>query len=291
MILPPQLVGRLPYRLLRALRIRTRAVNGGSLIVPVLGAMRLPEGAHHDRWRPALFRRLASLVPGTFVDIGANLGQTLLDAREAMPNEAYVGFEPNPVCVDYLSELIDANGMANCTIIPVGVSDHDGIVTLYRDPENHGDQCATIRPDLRPGRPVRSSFVPVQRFDALRESLGLGQVGLIKIDVEGAELEVLRGMEATLSACRPVVLCEVLTADSRADLAAAAVRNAELAELLRDLGYRVLQLLKLPDESAIVGVRSLEAFPAEVWKQENKHLCDYLFCPDELVDNVRAALP
>ncbi|MDH8249875.1 FkbM family methyltransferase, partial [Klebsiella pneumoniae] len=55
------------------------------------------------------------------------------------------------------------------------------------------------------------------RFDDIRAALQIGKIGLLKIDVEGAELPVLRGMEASIVKDRPWILCEVLHRDFRAE--------------------------------------------------------------------------
>ena len=63
----------------------------------------------------------------TFIDIGVNLGQTLLKVKSIVPKINFVGFEPNPACVNYLEELIRLNGITNCKIYPFGLYTETGV--------------------------------------------------------------------------------------------------------------------------------------------------------------------
>ncbi len=65
---------------------------------------------------------------------------------------------------------------------------------LAKDPRT--DSSASIEIELRPGREWDVQFVACYRFDDIRSQIGIGDIGLMKIDVEGAELSVLRGDES-----------------------------------------------------------------------------------------------
>ena len=58
-----------------------------------------------------VIQRLFKLKSGAFIDVGVNLGQTLLKVAAIDPGRAYVGFEPNPACVDYVWKLIETNNL------------------------------------------------------------------------------------------------------------------------------------------------------------------------------------
>ena len=60
-------------------------------------------------WKTDLIKRLVSPDDGAFIDVGANVGQTLLDILSSHPTAQYIGFEPNPSCVFYLQSLIKLN--------------------------------------------------------------------------------------------------------------------------------------------------------------------------------------
>jgi hypothetical protein len=138
-----------------------------------------------------------------------------------------------------------------------------------------------VQRDLRPGRKYDSSYVPCLRFDTVRDALKLDHIDLVKIDVEGGELEVVTGMEHTLESIRPIILCEVLSTDSAADIRISTSRNEELIRRLTRSGYSVWQLVKSDDLKDVQSIRHISEFPREYWSPANAELCDYLFLPRE----------
>src|ERR1700682_1074969 len=64
-------------------------------------------------WKTEVIGRLASSDRGTFLDVGVNVGQTLLDVCVTNPSARYLGFEPNISNVFYLREMIRANSLSS----------------------------------------------------------------------------------------------------------------------------------------------------------------------------------
>ena len=104
---------------------------------------------------------------------------------------------------------------------------------------------------------------------------------VVKIDVEGAELDVTIGMEARLESSRPFVLCEVLHAHSLEQLALMEQRNCALMRLLASHRYEVLRLLKDDQWASVVGIEPVSAFPNETYRWDSQSVCDYVFTPKE----------
>src|SRR5262249_34906377 len=112
--------------------------------------------------------------------------------------------------------------------------------------------------------------------------LAIGDIALIKIDVEGGEMEVLSGMKDTLRTKRPWVICEVLHRDPLADETAYRERLASLEALLREGNFRIYRIVRTRDESTVEDIVPVETLPVVVWGEKSNIQCDYLFCPSEI---------
>jgi FkbM family methyltransferase len=241
--------------------------------VPVVGP-----GPHvwltwRPNWKAELIARVLEDRHGAFIDVGANVGHTLLDFLWCRTSCPYVGFEPNAECAGFLQQLIFENTLANCAVVPVGLADRAAVVKLFVP---LGDSSSgTMLAKLRPGRPEREIFVSCVPFDDVWQTMGNPPISLVKIDVEGAELEVLTGMSGALSEQRPPVLCEVLHADARADLDAYAERTRALSRLLADADYLAYRVVK--QGSSYAGLERVDGFPVWRWDQLRAEACDYLF--------------
>jgi len=272
----------LPHRLRGLINLRVRVkLNEQELVIPASMADGFQNVFWTKSWKAEVIERLVDDDIGVFIDVGANVGQTLLDLYLTRPRTRYIGFEPNVACVGYLKELIQVNSFQNCQIIPVGLAEESMCRPLFRHKYAPTDPCGSIISSLRPSRSFNIDIVPCFRFDDVRRGLDLGEISFVKIDVEGAELETLTGMRMCLQECRPLVLCEVLFTDSKADLLTTKLRNDKLMQLLKDTRYKVQQLIKSADGVHVVMARKIQEFPSAYWTDENKELCDYLFVPEE----------
>lgn len=132
------------------------------------------------------------LKPGmTMVDIGAHLGYyTLLAALKVGKEGRVFAFEPDPYYFQFLTRNLKLNGIKECVYTyQMAVADKDGTTTFF--------------PDRSDGRgnlyvPViytRKIIVPTVALDSFFERLGWPKVDPIKIDVEGAEEAVFKGMK------------------------------------------------------------------------------------------------
>jgi FkbM family methyltransferase len=191
----------------------------------------------HEPWMGSLLKKILPLKEGEFVDVGANAGQTLLRYKSLCPKGVYVGFEPNYYAAAYVQDIIDLNGWRESIVVPAGIGDRNVISPLLL--ANPSDLCATLVPQAQdPGPPAQSRRVLIL---AAEEAFALADVqdpAIIKIDVEGFEAEVLRGLAPVLRRAQPVVICEVLGSGDKETLRA---RNATIEDTLRDSGYSILK--------------------------------------------------
>ncbi len=244
-----------------------------------------------ELWMVDALSRLVKQRPtGLFIDIGVNLGQTLLKFKSVAPDYPYLGFEPNPFCIRYTQQLIELNQFDDTRLIPTGLSSQPGIVRFIADSE--ADAAGSIITDLRPDKKIqREQFIPVFALDDILPGLTDEAPSLIKIDVEGAELEVIAGMQATLKRDRPIVLCEVLHAHSEHQLEMLQQRNAQLYQYLTDLDYQVYQWIKNESADRIQCIKPVTEFNLAIWNPATSPaVCDYVFIPQETADTVLAQL-
>jgi FkbM family methyltransferase len=256
-------------------------VNGTKVLISV--DVRTKELIHWGRsWRTQLVNKILRVNPGLFLDVGANIGQTLLDYCAATVRMGYVGFEPSLQSASCLATLIDDNSLSDCIVVPVALSDQDSVLSLYRDPTYVTDSAATLIAELRPCRPSYRECVACYRFDNIRETVSAATpVGLVKIDVEGSESAVLEGMTQTLRSDRPLILCEVLDRDVLADEQTHAERRAILVNQLQGLDYAIIKIEQGDAGAAVKGLTVVDAFPNRVWSDRSPFECEFLFVPQE----------
>jgi len=208
-------------------------VRGKRFRVPIWGGIEVP-GIRSTR-KTEIIARYAR-PGGVFIDVGVNLGQTLIDAKLNFPEIAYVGFEPNPICVAYVRQLVSANRFQDCALIPAGLSDRAGLVRLHSAPNQVVDHASTLIESLRPQK-TAAQFVTTLVFDDVFREISAAPIGFVKIDVEGAELDVLKGMKSILAQDLPPIFCEVLPNAGGRDHTETESRRSELLALTRALGY------------------------------------------------------
>jgi FkbM family methyltransferase len=244
-----------------------------------------------EAWKEVIYRDLPETPNGLFIDIGANLGQTLIDLRMVAWDRPYLGFEPNPDCLHYMYKLIYKNEFRFVELVAVGIGASAGILSLYLPKGRSTDSTATLIGNLRPGRDYQVRQVPIIDGAQLTTLVGGRPIGLVKIDVEGAELEVITGLRDLLQQQRPPVLCEVLFTDPKASLEHSRERNQALESVLRDIDYRILQIRKSSDLQQVESLSPIETFPTDHYRPDNAALCDYLLLPRERADSLVARVP
>lgn len=182
-------------------------------------------------WDPHVEACIRSILrPGqAAIDVGANLGYfTAVLAQCVGPTGRVWSFEPVPETYELLTLCTSLNDYAHVTPIRVALGAANGSTEITYDRRHSG--IATMHPDHVGGDAQR---VEIRSLDTLIET---GEVqrrpDLIKVDVEGHELDVLRGARQTIAEAAPAIVFELNERAARA----AGWTLAELAELLLSLG-------------------------------------------------------
>ncbi|MGF6769210.1 FkbM family methyltransferase [Paraburkholderia sp. GAS199] len=152
----------------------------------------------------AVLRQLL-VQPGIVVEVGANIGvHTVMLAREALARrQVLVAFEPQPVIFQNLCANLAANGVRNVLAWPYACGTTPGTLHFvqpdYDAPGNFGGVAMLTEAT------ANTTPVPCVRLDDVLRS---HTVGLLKLDIEGFELNALQGAEETIARSRPTIYVE-----------------------------------------------------------------------------------
>lgn len=138
------------------------------------------------------------------LDIGVNIGWTFLNLAQVAKHGKVFGFEPDPYNFERCSENISLNNFTNVRAFPVGLGNANLEVNMeIRSSLNRGGNR------IAPNRTSSSQPVQIVKLDGFVPVQELNSIDLIKIDVEGYELNVLRGAEALLKHYKPILFIEL----------------------------------------------------------------------------------
>ncbi len=213
---------------------------------------------------------IIKIQDGSFVDIGANIGQTLIQVKSILKHTDYIAIEPNPACIYYLIQLVKKNKLENVQLFSGALSQEASFRNLFFFKDSITDTCATIIKNFRPqSDAIAPQIVPTIKWSTISNFLEIKDMAYVKIDVEGAELEVVRSLMGSIQRHKPIVFIEVLTSNSQTRT----MRQKELSSLFTHLGYRILRIIK--------NQRGLERLVSCAGFQANKDPgnCDYLTYP------------
>ena len=159
------------------------------------------------------------------IDVGAFIGRYAITAAKAVgPDGLVVAIEPHPTNFKILMKNVRLNRLNNVICLNCAAWDRDGHLTLYESAwSGHHSLLAQ----------VAKGYIKVRakKLDSIAEELGLGKVDWAKIDVEGAELRVLKGMRNILRQNRGRLKLMIEVHGSE--------RARRCEEELRALGYKV----------------------------------------------------
>lgn len=147
-----------------------------------------------------LLQRLAVAGFSVAFDVGANGGDWSMAALRVWPSVTVHAFEVAPPTCAVLRRAIDAAGLSSRTRLnEFGLSDATGTERLYCFPGSAELTCDRPRHE---GRPFETFQGRMLRGDEYVAQAGVTRIDFLKIDVEGAEYKVLRGLSQTLAAGR-----------------------------------------------------------------------------------------
>jgi len=187
----------------RGRRLIARKRDTASVRVLHRVATFIEECYENDEWdmtangETTLMRRLASARPTTIFDVGAHVGDWSIEALTWWPGSHVHAFEVAPPTYDRLKQRVEASGLMDRTTLNcVGLGDNDAARDMYYFPDHPNLTCDLPR-HAYPSRPLRAQL---RRGDAYIREHGIEAIDFLKIDVEGAEHLVLKGLAETIDA-------------------------------------------------------------------------------------------
>ncbi len=218
--------------------VSAKLANGMDVIVPWNddGGNALYRSGYYEPATVKLFERL--LTPAMVVfDVGANIGQYTLVACDRIGKAGEVhAWEPDPVTFEWLSRNVHINGLGNVRLNQSAVFNNTEPVSLrLASTRDTGSNSMVGDPWIKSGKSVT---VPCTTLDIYMAEHPITRVDVMKVDVEGAELGVLRGADKLLHDHQPVLLLEFEERMQRQ----AGTSCRELADHLAKKGYALFRI-------------------------------------------------
>ena len=188
-------------------------------------------------------------------DVGSHLGlYTLLLARVVGPNGVVVALEPHHETYHHLLQNVELNELSNVRAFEKALGERTGSEKLYL-----GGVVANF--SLLPGgvegfaeRHTPFQWVGVVRGDEFVETEKLPVPRAVKIDVEGFEYSVIKGLQGTLAARE----CELVCCEVHPRLLPEGVTQGEIIDFLRSCGYNRFDVLPRPPDQHILAFKDGE---------------------------------
>lgn len=154
---------------------------------------------------------------------------------------------------------------------PFALSEKPGIVELAYYSDDSTDSSASMIDSFRDSKVYRKSFISCHSFDEIDFN---DRLAIIKVDVEGAELEVIRGLQNRIITDRPIIIMEILPTYS-SENSNRLNRQKQILAILSEANYQFLRIHKSDSE-----VKQLEKIN-EIEIHSNLDWCEYLISPAE----------
>lgn len=235
-----------------------------------------------------ILRRLTGIAnTGIVVDVGANVGQTMVATYAFDRSARYHGFEPNPEAFVGLQQVAKANGFP-AVLFPWACADRAMPLQLFS--AGGTDMAATVKQDIRESTygQLPGMWIPAYPLDMLEAHMQLDSHFILKIDTEGAEFDVLVGASSIIRKYRPAILCEVLNAHSDAEMARNDINKVSIENFLKSHGYRIYANVFGPQDydgqGTLLGLSPIAEMTKRLLYRDAWNANDYLFVPNEFPD-------
>lgn len=192
-------------RHLASVRQRVWGKRPGSLVRCLNYTVRINDGPnfyilYKDIFVHRIYHFEAQRPDPLILDCGSNIGMSILYFKHVYPKARIIGFEPDPAILPYLEENVARNGLDDVKLVQAALAAKEGTLAFYSDGK-YGSCLAEHRPADIPEGWTKHEVSCVRLRDYLSEP-----VDFLKMNIEGAEGEVLQDSEDRLHQVREMVI-------------------------------------------------------------------------------------
>lgn len=247
-------------------------INGGRVAVPGFTHTGIYRRGTTDSDLATVFSGLPD--DAVVLDIGANVGEFSLLASQVAANGTVHSFEPCPLIRPYLEMTVHVNERKNVIVHDSALSDFNGTIPL-----RFGTRTAMSSTAAEQTRAWQASVdVPAEiGDDVVDRELG-NRLDFMKIDVEGAEASVVRGLQRAIARFQPVIVVEM-------DGHGGEQAEAALLELIRTHDYEIYDYSGAFDQGAL----TVEPITGTVRPESGKRNPNVLALPKGRVQSGKVA--
>lgn len=202
--------------------------------------------------RERLLQHVVTASEPVIFDVGAHYGESVAYLKSLFPKASVYSFEPDPGSFDVLSVSV----IEGVSYFNLALSDADGTASFYRNNISHTNSLLKVNLNSRDSIGIANATaendtqyfegfneevkVATTRLDSFTKQYSIGQIDLLKIDVQGAECRVLVGGDSTLRNTKVIVL-EISFFDYYEHQTA----FMDVEEILSPLGFRLFSISEI----------------------------------------------
>ena len=166
-----------------------------------------------------------------FIDIGANIGAySLIASKLVGSNGKVVSFEPVSLICKQLKQNIKLNNLANIVVEPKAVFDKNTTLELFISDHQNMGMSSILNHSHETGEKQSVQAITIDEYVKIKSLL---KIDFIKIDIEGAEINALRGMKQTILKFNPIILMEI----SDGILENSTINSTMIYDFMNELNY------------------------------------------------------
>lgn len=232
---------RLRFRVAKAMyNYESEQINGVDLVVPLQndGLVCFVSTKDLIGWKIFFFgeyeadtnKVLAKYIkPGdTVIEAGANIGSETLLISKIIGNGRLYAFEPNPYTFERLKMNLQINELTNVEAHDIALGEQDGMIHFHIYPKNFCNSGMSSK--YMETSKTRKIDVVQKKLDSFVKEHGIVKVDFIKMDIQGAEMDMISGGLETIKRDKPTIFTEACEPYNDTKL---------LYRTLKDCGYKI----------------------------------------------------